>query len=197
VIGEILTKAIENFSLRGEPHADVEELFSRLDLVAPALAIAGVLILVAGIFEKRLPPPVSDDVAGVNTKQAGIIGAVQALCLPFRGFSRSGATISTGMLAGMAKVDAESFSFALAVVLTPPAIAREAFRLVKEGHMSLRASLGPTIAPIFVGAICSFLAGLLALKWLGKWLEGGRWYWFGVYCLFAAAAIAALRHAGF
>jgi len=197
VIGETLIKAIEKFGLRGEPHADVEQLFSRLDLIAPALAIAGVLILGAGILEKRLLSPDSENATGVNAKQAGLIGAVQALCLPFRGFSRSGATISTGMLAGMAKIDAESFSFALAVVLTPPAIARETFRLVKEGHISLRGSLDSTIVPILAGAFCAFLAGLLALQWLGKWLEGGRWYWFGVYCLIAAAAVAALRHAGF
>lgn len=196
VIGEVLIKAIENFALRGEPHADVEQLFSRLDLIGPALAIAGVLILVAGILEKRRPSPDSEDAVGVSAKRAGIIGAVQALCLPFRGFSRSGATISTGMLAGMAKVDAESFSFALAVVLTPPAIVREIFRLVKEGQVSLNTNLSSTIVPIFAGALCAFLAGLLALKWLGKWLEGGRWYWFGVYCLLAAAAVAALRHAG-
>jgi undecaprenyl-diphosphatase len=196
-IGEILIKAIEKFGLRGEPHADVEQLFSRLDLIAPALAVAGVLILGAGILEKRLPSPDSEDATSVSAKQAGLIGAVQALCLPFRGFSRSGATISTGMLAGMAKVDAESFSFALAVVLTPPAIARETFRLIKEGHLSLSGSVGSTVVPILTGAFCAFLAGLLALKWLGKWLEGGRWYWFGVYCLIAAAAVAALRHAGF
>src|ERR1700730_3030532 len=37
------------------PHVEIEELFSHLELVAPALAVAGVLILIAGIFEKRSP----------------------------------------------------------------------------------------------------------------------------------------------
>jgi hypothetical protein len=45
-------------------------------------------------------------------KRAGIIGAVQGLCLPFRGFSRSGAAIYAGMLLSVAK-QAERFSFAL------------------------------------------------------------------------------------
>ena len=64
-----------------------------------------------------------------NLRRAGLIGAVQGLCLPFRGFSRSGATISTGMLRGMSKARAEAFSFALAVVLTPAVLARDALRL--------------------------------------------------------------------
>jgi len=35
----------------------------------------------------------------------------------------------------------------------------------------------------------SFLAGLVALRWLSKWLESGRWYVFGVYCLVASAIV--------
>ncbi len=53
----------------------------------------------------------------VRLQQALVIGAVQGLCLPFRGFSRSGATISTGMLAGVAKVRAESFSLVAAAAV--------------------------------------------------------------------------------
>ena len=37
--------------------------------------------------------------------------------------------------------------------------------------------------------IFSFIAGLLALKWLSRWLEGGRWSWFGYYCLAAAVGV--------
>lgn len=66
--------------------------------------------------------------------QALLIGAVQGLSLPFRGFSRSGATISAGMLAGAAKTRAESFSFALAVVLTPAVVVRKAVRLMNESE---------------------------------------------------------------
>ena len=51
--------------------------------------------------------------------------------LTVSGFSRSGATISTGLLLGIGKRRMEEFSFALAVVLTPPVIARESLRLFK------------------------------------------------------------------
>jgi len=43
----------------------------------------------------------------------------------------------------------------------------------------------------------AFLAGLLALKWLSGWLEGGRWYLFGIYCLIAAVAVTMLHRAGY
>jgi undecaprenyl-diphosphatase len=119
------------------------------------------------------------------------------LTLPFRGFSRSGATISTGMLAGVAKARAETFSFALAVLVTPPVIAREALRLLKAEHAGASVSFGSAAAPILTGTVCAFLAGLVALKWLSGWLEGGRWYLFGIYCLIAAAAVMALHHAGY
>jgi undecaprenyl-diphosphatase len=37
--------------------------------------------------------------------------------------------------------------------------------------------------------VLSFIAGILALKWLSNWLESGRWYLFGFYCLGASAVI--------
>jgi undecaprenyl-diphosphatase len=48
-----------------------------------------------------------------------------------------------------------------------------------------------------LGALVAFVAGLLALKWLSSWLETGRWYLFGIYCLVAAAAVAALYRMGY
>src|SRR5215469_16412380 len=192
VIGEALIKLIEKVWMRGVPHAEVELLFNHLELIAPALALVGVLILWAGLTEKSRA-----GYGELNAGRAGIIGIVQGFCLPFRGFSRSGATISAGMLAGVNKVRAEDFSFALAVILTPAAIAREALRLVKAEHASPLSALGSSVGISIFGAFCAFLAGLLALKWLSRWLEAGRWYWFGIYCLFAASAVAYLHHAGF
>jgi undecaprenyl-diphosphatase len=198
VIGEAIVKIIEKTAFRGAPHAEIEDLFSHLELIAPALAAAGILILIAGIFEKRnAARRAFDQVSDLNAKQAGIIGAVQGLCLPFRGFSRSGATISTGMLLGVAKERAESFSFALAVVLTPAVVAREATRLVRAEHISGTASFASAAFPSLIGAVFAFLAGLVALKWLSRWLEGGRWYLFGIYCLIAAAGVFYLHHLGY
>ncbi|HXW61263.1 MAG TPA: undecaprenyl-diphosphate phosphatase [Candidatus Acidoferrales bacterium] len=193
-VGGVVTEGIEKVLLRHQPHAWVEQLFDRLDLIASALATVGVLILTAGLLTQRTEPPPPG--AEMTPGQAMWIGAVQGLSLPFRGFSRSGATISTAMLAGVAKMRAEDFSFALAVVLTPAAIAREGWRVLESqrGHLG---PLMPSVTSSLYGALFAFLAGLLALKWLSRWLEEGRWYWFGVYCLIFALAVAFLYRSGY
>lgn len=197
VVGETIITIIEKTVFRGRPQAEIEELFSHLELIAPALGLAGVLILIAGILEKRNPTRSLAETNDLSTRQAGLIGAVQGLCVPFRGFSRSGATISAGMLAGVEKSRAETFSFALAVILTPPVVFREAMRLIHAQHISETANLASAAFPSVVGAVLAFFAGFLALRWLSRWLEGGRWYLFGIYCLAAAAVVAGLHHVGY
>jgi undecaprenyl-diphosphatase len=197
VIGEIIIKIIEMTLLRDVPHAEIEDLFSHLEVIAPALAAAGVIILVAGLHEKRKSarsPAATDD---LTLQQAGVIGMVQGLCLPFRGLSRSGATISTGMLLGVTKGRAEAFSFALAVVITPAVVGREVLRLMRSAHENGAADLGSVALLSLFGAVIAFFAGLLALKWLSRWLETGRWYLFGIYCLAASAAVFVLYRNGY
>jgi undecaprenyl-diphosphatase len=198
VIGGALIEIIEKTAFHGAKGAQVEDLFSHLEIIAPALALGGLLILAAAIFSNRSPAGGSKESPRMSLSQAAWIGAVQGLCLPFRGFSRSGATISTGMLTGVGRREAEAFSFALAVVLTPAAIAREAMRLV---HVSTADGAGnhltSTVTLSLLGAVIAFLAGLVALKWLSRWLEGGRWHLFGIYCLAAAAIVFALHLYGY
>jgi undecaprenyl-diphosphatase len=191
IIGEIIVKIIEHTIFKGTPHAQIEDLFGHLAIVAPALLAAGILILIAGIVEGRKPD--STESPEISFGQCAVIGAVQGLCLPFRGFSRSGATISTGMLQGIKKARVEAFSFALAVVLTPAVVGREALRLLHADHSGFAAAAFPSL----LGAFFAFLAGLVALKWLSAWLERGRWYYFGIYCILASIGVFILHHHGY
>jgi undecaprenyl-diphosphatase len=188
IVGYGLKEVIEKIFMRGVPHAEVENLFSNLPLMAGALAAVGVLIIYAGWREQKLPRH-----ADIQSSHACWIGIVQGVCLPFRGFSRSGSTISTGLLLGLPRQQLEEFSFALAVVITPPVIAKEALRLLKEPASSSHTSALHLFVPSLVGMVFSFGAGLLALKWLTRWLEGGRWKFFGYYCLVAAAGVLAVH----
>jgi undecaprenyl-diphosphatase len=209
IIGEVIKKVIEKTMFKGAGKAEIELLFGRLDLIAPALAAAGILILIAGLLERRQmlgAAPRATSTLGrgegsVTMRQAGWIGAVQGLALPFRGFSRSGSTISTGMLAGATKERAERFSFALAVVLTPAVVGLEALRLLKASHEAAASGtpidLHASVVTSLLGMIFSFLAGLVALKWLSSWLEQGRWYLFGIYCLLASGVVFYLYHLGY
>lgn len=172
--------------------ADVEVLFGNLPLISAALFAAGILIFIAG-FSTR-----SRANREISLPAALIIGAIQGLCLPFRGFSRSGATISTGLLLGCSKPRVEEFSFALAVLITPAAIGREVLRLIKPAAPAATQPLhiAPLLAPGLLGLIFSFLAGLIALKFLSRVLEKGHWAYFGIYCIAAAIAVFILHLAG-
>jgi hypothetical protein len=99
----------------------------------------------------------------LSARRALWIGAIQGLCLPFRGLSRSGATISGGLLLGVQRRRAEEFSFAMAVVLV---IAKEGYGFYQApadaaqglGHLWRRACL----------AWHSAVAGMAALRWLSR-----------------------------
>jgi undecaprenyl-diphosphatase len=146
-------------------NAEVELLFSQLPLIAAALFAVGLLVIYAGIRDERRRGTKEIDLPG-----AGWIGIVQGLCLPFRGFSRSGATISTGLLLGIEKRRLEEFSFALAVVLTPIIIAKELMRLLKAQ---------PEITQSSHFSSCGLAS----------------WEWFQ-FCLGSLGAMAALALAG-
>jgi hypothetical protein len=121
---------------------------------------------------------------------------VQGFCLPFRGFSRSGGTISAGLLLGIERRQIEEFSFALAVVLTPIVVVMELWRLIKaHPEMTHGPALMKLLEPGLVGMVCSFVAGYLALKLLSRLLEAGRWKYFGYYCLVASVVVFALAYA--
>jgi len=178
VIGLGLKVFIEKVVLEG---GEVEVLFKRLPLIAGSLAAVGLVILAAGRWEKGADGP-------LTSKASVWIGVIQGLCLPFRGFSRSGATISTGLFCGVSRMLAEDFSFALAVVLTPPVQVYSLYKLSKV-HALTADTVGNVLFPGMIGMLFSFGAGLLALRFLSSVLEHGRWKYFGYYCLAAAAFI--------
>ncbi len=190
VVGLSLKYIIEKFFMAGHAHAEIELLFGNLAMISVSLAVVGILIIIAGWRNRGIAGG-----NGLGVKESSIIGIVQGICLPFRGFSRSGATISSGLLLGVAKARAEEFSFALAVVLTPPVIAREVLRLLKAQHasaLSITSSAG-LFYPSLLGMVLSFVAGLAALRWLSNWLEHGRWHYFGIYCLCASLVVFLLQ----
>jgi undecaprenyl-diphosphatase len=182
VLGLALKVFIEKVILvgmLGRAKGEVEELFKYLPLIACGLAAAGFVIIAAGRRESAA------NGGRITTRASVWIGLVQGLCLPFRGFSRSGATISTGMFCGVSRSLAEDFSFALAVVLTPPVQAYVLYKHVKNPAFT-SASLADLLMPGLVGMVFSFTAGLVALRFLSAMLEKGRWAFFGYYCLLAA-----------
>ena len=185
VVGLGLLMLIKHVFIANPSEFEIEHLFGSAPLMACALAAAGILIIGSSRIKEQPH-------GQLTLSKSLLIGAVQGLCLPFRGFSRSGATISTALVAGVARRKAEEFSFALAVVLTPAVVVKEALRAYKAQaaaaipHSDMLVHL---LMPSLLGMVFSFLAGLIALRWLSRWLEQDRWHFFGGYCLVAALAV--------
>lgn len=180
VVGLILLFFIERIVLRGSAHAEIEQLFGNRYVLSTGLAATGVLILVSARAGESTRP------RALAWQQSAWIGAVQGLCLPIRGFSRSGATISMGLFLGIDRLRAEEFSFTLAVVLTPAVILKEGYRLINAEAAANTPDWAALFVPGLLGMLFSFAAGWLALRWLSRWLEHGRWRLFGYYCLAAS-----------
>jgi undecaprenyl-diphosphatase len=193
VLGLSLKWLIERVVLMGmlgHEKGEVEELFKNLPLIATGLFMVGLLILASGSREAKSERWV------ITPQSSTWIGLMQGLCLPFRGFSRSGATISTALFCGISRRLAEDFSFALAVVLTPPVIILELRRLLQARDWQSSEALIDLLLPGVLGMAFSFLAGLLALRFLSAALEKGRWKYFGFYCLAASLMVLAAARFG-
>ncbi len=102
---------------------------------------------------------------------AFLIGLAQCLAL-LPGISRSGSTITAGLLLGLAPLEAFSFSFLLLL----PAVLGAVILKLAEGTLLLTATEG-------IAFIAAFLSGLLALAWLRRVVIGEKLHWFGLYTL--------------
>ena len=86
---------------------------------------------------------------------------------------RSGITISFALFLGLDARHAAKFSFLLAI----PVISGAGILMATDLRMVL-----VYIYTAASGLITSFFVGMVALKWLLAWLEGGKFHYFGIYC---------------
>jgi undecaprenyl-diphosphatase len=188
VIGLGFMLIIEKVVLRGSKDTAVESLFGNVFIIGASLAASGILIILSGLYRSW-----GRTASKSLIRNSLLVGIAQGLALPFRGFSRSGATISTALICGFQRSFSEELSFALSVILTPFVIIREFIRL----HHIMPATGLESMPYLYgvLGTIFSFFSGLLALRWLSSWLERGKWWVFGVYCLFLSAMIFILASA--
>jgi undecaprenyl-diphosphatase len=112
--------------------------------------------------------------------RAGVIGLFQAVAL-FPGISRSGSTISGGLLLGFRREVAASFSFFIAI----PAIAGAAVLTLKDALTDVvpnPRNTGYSWGAILLGMLVSFVVGMSALRWLLRLISERRLIWFAWYC---------------
>ncbi len=143
------------FALGALLHAAIKaHLFSSRPVVI-GLVAGGVLMLAAERWAGRRAEPKVRSLDEVTLLQALAVGCVQCLAL-WPGFSRSGATISGGLLAGLDRRTATELSFVVAV---PVMVAATLFDLVRSWQV-LDANLGAALA---VGTVVSFAVAWVAV----------------------------------
>lgn len=98
------------------------------------------------------------------------------------GLSRSGTTISTGLMLGVRKSSMAQFSFLM--VLIP--ILGEAFLQLIGGDFAASTS-GISALSLTLGTLTAFISGYIACRWMIRIVQRARLRWFALYCLVAAA----------
>ncbi|PWC13826.1 undecaprenyl-diphosphate phosphatase [Brenneria corticis] len=159
-------------------HDVIKSLFDPKNVMY-ALVVGGFLLLAAEWLKPKKPRAVGLD--DITHRQAFIIGCFQCLAL-WPGFSRSGATISGGMLMGVSRYAASEFSFILAV---PMMMGATVLDLYKSWHFLSLADL-----PMFaVGFVTAFVVALIAIKTFLQIIKRISFVPFAIYRFFVAAAV--------
>ncbi|MEW6105687.1 MAG: undecaprenyl-diphosphate phosphatase [Bacillota bacterium] len=162
----------------------VQRLFtSRLAVGIFLVATGLVLWLADRVSAGRIP------LGRLGPFGAFCIGVAQGLAV-VPGFSRSGATISTGLLFGLRRDDAARFSFLLSIPVILGASALELPDLVRAGLAKGFA------APFLAGAAASIVSGYVAIHLVFSALRRRRFMVFAIYTWIVGAAVIAWAFLG-
>ncbi|GHU86389.1 undecaprenyl-diphosphatase [Bacteroidia bacterium] len=154
----------------------VENLFNGgLWIVGIALLATAILLCFAQYFPKILKRQPSKNLGYID---ALIIGFSQAVAV-IPGLSRSGTTISTGLLCGVKKEEVAKFSFLMVLV---PIIGESLLDVIKGDFISVDIA----VLPMFVGFVAAFVSGFFACKFMINLVKKGSLLWFAIYCVLAA-----------
>ena len=146
----------------------VEELFSSLLVVGCALMVTALLLFLSDRVKAR------KEGKEITFGQALVMGLGQAVAV-IPGLSRSGTTISAGLLSGASRNKVAEFSFLM--VLVP--ILGEAFLDLVGGDL---ATSSISIAPLLLGFVAAFFSGLFACKAMIALVKKAGLKWFALYC---------------
>ena len=155
----------------------VEEMFSSLLVVGIALIVTALLLFFSDVVSKGRSAAAQEPDRyqnGISYWQAFVIGLGQAVAV-IPGLSRSGTTISTGLLCGVKREAVAQFSFLM--VLIP--ILGEAFLEIVGGEVGA-SSVG--LLPLAVGFIAAFISGVFACRVMIALVKKAKLKWFALYC---------------
>jgi undecaprenyl-diphosphatase len=148
----------------------VEKLFNgNLLFVGSMLLVTAGLLAAAHLIRKRERE--------IGYLDALIIGIAQAVAV-IPGISRSGATISAGLMIGNSKNEIARFSFLMVLV---PVIGANLLEILSE---PVTPDTNGAII-ILTGFITAFISGYMACRWMIGLVRRSKLIWFSIYCVVA------------
>jgi undecaprenyl-diphosphatase len=146
----------------------IESLFNgNIVFVGFMLLITSTLLALAHFIKKRERE--------ISYLDALLIGIAQAIAV-IPGISRSGATISTGLMIGNSKDKIARFSFLMVLV---PIIGANLLEIM-SGEINLNST---SFGIILIGFLAAFVSGYLACRWMIGLVKKSKLIWFSIYCL--------------
>ncbi|MCI4463113.1 MAG: undecaprenyl-diphosphatase UppP [Caldisericum sp.] len=147
----------------------VDLLFSNPRTVSYLFFITAILLIIGSILSEKSRKTLEN----ITALDALIVGVFQILALP-PGISRSGSTITGGIVSGMDRESASKFSFLVAI----PVIFGASLLEVRKMNFS-----GFTVTDLFVGSLVSFVVGLISLWIFFPLIKKTKFYVFSIYCI--------------
>jgi undecaprenyl-diphosphatase len=163
----------------------LRHVFASPPSAAAFLIANGFMLYGAELLRRRAPEAERGDpdtriARRLGWKEAFGVGTAQAVAL-VPGFSRSGASMGGGLLAGLSNEDAARYAFLLATPIIGAAAALKLPELFGNQGNGVR-------GPALVGALCSAVTAYLAVRFLMRFFHTNRLTPFAVYCIAAGVA---------
>lgn len=140
------------------------------------LVFVGAMLIVTSILLALTRFVVVERKSKISYIDAFIIGIAQTIAV-LPGLSRSGTTISTGILLGNKREEVTRFSFLMVII---PILGANGLSLLENEFVP---GSDPGFNILFVGFISAFLTGLVACKWMISIVKKRNLIYFSIYCL--------------
>ncbi len=164
LIVSMIPIAIVGFTIKDR----VEALFGADIRITGAFLLVTALFLLAGQFTPRKNKPISYG-------SAFVMGIAQALAV-LPGLSRSGSTISTGLMLGNNKDELARFSFLMVIV---PVLGANFLELLTAESEAV----SQVMTPLVIAFVAAFVSGYIACRWMINIVRKGKLGWFALYCI--------------
>ena len=165
----------------------VEPLSASLTWVGIFFLATSALMALAEVLYGRVAKV--DEPSRLSLVKTGFIGVLQGLAV-LPGLSRSGSTISAGVMSGLERDEAARFSFLLGIPIISLAFGKDLLELAQDGF-----ALPDPLASV-IGFAAAGVTGYLAIWWLLPFLKRHRLWWFVGYTAILGSVVLALGVTG-